>query len=107
MMGPDPLSCCALFFERSLKMNPAIISLIGSIIVALIGFLGVVITNSASNKSIENKIITNQAVTDTKLENLTEEVRKHNDFASKIPVLENRVDVLEYTVKEIRNEIKQ
>ena len=82
-------------------------SVLGSIIVAVIGLLGVVVTNSASNKSIENKIITNQAVTDTKLENLTEEVRKHNDFASKIPVLENRVDVLEYTVKEIRNEIKQ
>lgn len=88
-------------------MSPAIISLIGSIIVALIGFLGVVITNSASNKSIENKIITNQAVTDTKLENLTEEVRKHNEFASKIPVLENRVDVLEVTVKELKHGIKE
>lgn len=84
------------------KMSTAIISLIGSIIVALIGFVGVVLTNSASNKSIENKIITNQAVTDTKLENLTEEVRKHNEFASKIPVLENRVDVLEVTVKELK-----
>lgn len=83
-------------------MSTAVVSLIGSIVVALIGFLGVVVTNSASNKSIENKIITNQAVMDTKLESLTEEVRKHNDFASKIPVLENRVDVLEYTVKELK-----
>lgn len=83
-------------------MSTAILSLIGSIIVALIGFMGVVITNSASNKSIENKIITNQAVTDTKLENLTEEVRKHNEFANKIPVLENRVNVLEVTVKELK-----
>lgn len=88
-------------------MSTAILSLIGSIIVALIGFMGVVITNSASNKSIENKIITNQAVTDTKLENLTEEVRKHNEFASKIPVLENRVDVLEVTVKELKHGIKE
>ena len=78
------------------------LSLLGSIIVALIGFLGVVISNNASNKSIENKIITNQAVTDTKLENLTEEVRRHNEFASKVPVLENRVSMLEYEVKEIR-----
>lgn len=88
-------------------MGPAIISLIGSVIVAVIGFLGVVITNSTNNKSIENKLITSQAVTDTKLENLTEEVRKHNEFTSKIPVLENRVDILEITVKELRNEIKQ
>ena len=87
-------------------MSTAVVSLLGSVIVALIGFLGVVVSNNASNKSIENKIITNQAVTDTKLENLTEEVRKHNDFASKIPVLENRVDVLEFTVKELKHDVK-
>lgn len=87
-------------------MTPEIASILGSILVALIGFFGVVITNNASNRSIENKIVTNQAVTDTKLENLTEEVRKHNGFASKIPVIENRIDVLETAVKEVRNEIK-
>ena len=81
-------------------------SILGSIIVAVLGLIGVIITNSASNKSIENKIITNQAVTDTKLEALTEEVRKHNDFASRIPVLENRVDVLEVAVKELKDEVK-
>ena len=81
-------------------------SILGSIVVAVLGLIGVVITNSASNKSIENKIITNQAVTDTKLEALTEEVRKHNDFASRIPVLENRVDVLEVAVKELKDEAK-
>ena len=88
-------------------MNTAVISLISSVIVAVIGFAGVVISNNASNKSIEHKIITNQAVTDTKLENLTEEVRKHNTFANKIPVIENRLDSLEVTVKEIKDEIKQ
>lgn len=77
-------------------------SIIGSVIVAFIGLIGVIITNLASNKSIENKIITNQAVTDTKLENLTEEVKRHNGFASKIPVIENRLDSLEETVKEIK-----
>lgn len=86
-------------------METAVISLIGSVIVALIGLIGVVITNKSSNKSIENKIITNQAVTDTKLENLTAEVRKHNEFASKIPVLENRVEVLESTTKELKQKI--
>lgn len=86
-------------------METAIISLIGSVIVALIGLIGVVVTNRSSNKSIENKIITNQAVTDTKLENLTAEVRKHNEFASKIPVLENRVEVLESTTKELKQKI--
>lgn len=73
--------------------------ILGSIIVAVIGLIGVVITNSMSNKSVENKIVTNQAVTDTKLEALTEEVRKHNNFAVKIPILEVRVENLEKEVK--------
>ena len=70
-------------------------------------FTSVVLTILDNNANIiENKIITNQAVTDTKLEALTEEVRKHNDFASRIPVLENRVDVLEVAVKELKDEAK-
>ena len=88
-------------------MTTAIISLIGSIVVAVLGLVGVVITNSASNKEIEHKLETSLAVTETKLENLTEEVRKHNNFATEIPVLKNRVDALEDTVKEIKNEISQ
>lgn len=83
-------------------------SIIGSVLVAVIGLIGVILTNSMSNKSIENKIITNQAITDTKLESLTEEVRKHNNFAEKIPLLEMRVNRLEEDVKEVKkNENKK
>ncbi len=87
-------------------MTTAIMSLIGSVIVAILGLVGVIITNSTSNKEIENKLATSQAITETKLENLAEEVRKHNNFASEIPVLKNRVDVLESTVKEIKDDLK-
>lgn len=80
--------------------------ILGSIIVAVIGLIGVVVSNLMSNKSVENKIVTNQAVMDTKLEALTEEVRKHNNFAIKIPVIENRLTNLEIVVKEVQNEIK-
>lgn len=50
--------------------------------------VGVVLTNIASNKKIENQLVTAQAVTDEKIERLTEEVRKHNSFGDRITRLE-------------------
>ena len=65
-----------------------------AIITGGLSLVGVIITNISSNRSIENKIVTSQAVTDEKLRALTEEVRKHNSFAERIPVLEIKVDNL-------------
>ena len=70
-----------------------------SIIVALItgsmALVGVVITNISSNRKIEQQLVTAQAVTDAKIENLTDEVRKHNSFADRITALEVKVANLE------------
>lgn len=62
-----------------------------SILVGVMTLLGVIITNSKSNNKIEQQLEINQAVTDTKLENLAVEVRKHNDFASRMPVVEEQI----------------
>lgn len=79
-------------------------SIIGSVITGVLALLGVIITNAMSNRSVESNLRTAQAVTDAKLENLTEEVRKHNNFAVKIPVLENRVSQMEKDFRDLRNE---
>ena len=79
-------------------------SIIGSIITGGLALLGVIITNAMSNKSVESNLRTAQAVTEAKLENLTEEVRKHNNFAMKIPVIENRVSQMEKDLRDLRNE---
>ena len=56
-----------------------------TIIVALItgglSLLGVVITSRQTTKDVEAKLERQQAVTDTKLEELTREVREHNNFS--------------------------
>ena len=66
-----------------------------AVIVALItggcSVIGVVITNIASNKKIETQLVTAQAVTDQKIEQLTEEVRRHNSFGDRITRLEEVV----------------
>lgn len=65
------------------------------IITGVISLLGVLITNVISNKKVEGILETKQAVTDCKIEELTREVREHNNFAQRVPVLEEKVRNLE------------
>ena len=66
-----------------------------AIIVALISgglsLAGVVITCLATAKKTEKATAVAQAVTDTKIEELTREVRAHNNFAQRMPVVENEI----------------
>lgn len=77
-----------------------------AIIVALItgglSLLGVFITSGKSAREIDHKLETHQAVTDTKLEELTREVRAHNNFAQRMPTLEAKMETVEQTVTELR-----
>lgn len=72
------------------------------VIVALItggcSVVGVILTNIASNRNIEQQLEKAQAVTDVKLDQLTEEVRKHNSFGDRITTAENRIKGLEERV---------
>lgn len=76
-----------------------------SIIVAIISgglsLVGVMITNMRSNKNIENKLTTQQAVTDTKIEELTREVRIHNNFAQRVPVMEEQIKVINHRLDDL------
>ena len=71
---------------------PSIITGTFSVIVSLIA-------NSSSNKKLVNdlklEVTKNQAITDTKIEELTREVREHNNFAKRMPVVENEIKHLQ------------
>lgn len=68
--------------------------------------VGVVITNFAANRKMQYEIKQNQAVTETKIEELTREVREHNNFAHRVPVLENKVKVADHRLDDIEKELK-
>ena len=76
-----------------------------SIVVAFItgglSLAGVVVTCLATSRKNEHTIRTAQAVTDTKLEELTREVREHNHFAQRMPVVEEQIKVLSYRVTDL------
>lgn len=73
-----------------------------AVIVALItgglSLVGVIITNQATARKQEKIAAVNQAVMDTKIEELTREVREHNNFAVRMPAYEQRIRELERRV---------
>ena len=69
--------------------------------------LGIIISSLATVRKTENSIRVNQAVTDTKLEALTEEVRKHNNFAVRIPAFEEHLKSIDKDLAELRQAIKE
>lgn len=76
-------------------MTSAIITIISTIGVAVISLIGTIFTTKSSSDKIQHDLDKHNAVQDTKLEELTREVRQHNDFATRIPVIEQRVTALE------------
>lgn len=79
--------------------------MIGSIITAIItgglALLGVVLSNNAAADKTQAKISTAQAVTDTKLDELTREVREHNHFAKRMPVVEEQIKVINHRIEDL------
>ena len=73
-----------------------------AIIVALItgglSLVGVIISNAVTAKKSEKERAVAQAVMDTKLDELTREVREHNNFAQKMPVMQQEIKDLERRV---------
>lgn len=55
-----------------------------------------------NQREMAHKLETQQAVTDTKIEELTREVRAHNNFAQRMPVVENKLETLGDTVHELQ-----
>lgn len=53
--------------------------------------VGVIITNLTSMNKIRQELKTQQAVMDCKLDELTREVRAHNNFAQRMPVVEEQI----------------
>ena len=74
------------------------------IIVAILTLLGVIVTNIGSNRKIEHSLETSQAVTDCKIEELTREVREHNNFAQRMPVIEEQIKVINHRIKDLESE---
>lgn len=80
-------------------------NIIVAIITGLFGLLGSVIVAVISANStkavVTHKLEVAQAVTDTKLEELTREVQEHNNFARRVPVVEEQIKVANHRIQDL------
>lgn len=60
-----------------------------------------IITSRNASKDMQHKLETHQAVTDTKIEELTREVREHNNFARRMPVVEEQIKVANHRIEDL------
>lgn len=76
-------------------------SIIAAIITGGMALLGVIVTNNKNQALIDAKLDKRQAVTDAKIEELTREVREHNNFAKRMPVVEEQIKVINHRIDDL------
>ena len=79
-------------------------SIIVAIITGGLSLIGAIVSNNRTAQSMDAKLDKQQAVTKTKLEELTREVRAHNNFAQRIPVLEEQIKVTNHRIEDLEKE---
>lgn len=72
-------------------MTEALIAAGAAIVTGILSLVGVMITNSRSNNKMQSEMKTAQAVTNERIEELRKEVSAHNNFAQRVPVLEEKL----------------
>ena len=68
-------------------------SVLAALVTGVLTLVGVLVSNSRA-----------QAVTETRLEELTREVREHNGFARRMPVVEEQIKVMNHRISDLENE---
>ena len=82
-------------------------SIIVAVITGGLALIGVIVSNNAAADKTQAQISTAQAVTDTKLEELTREVREHNNFAKRVPIIEEQMKVVNHRVEDLEKADRQ
>ena len=75
--------------------------IIVAIISGAVTLAGVILSNMAAGRKTQSQIEIAQAVTDTKIDELTREVREHNNFAKRIPVIDEQIKVINHRIGDL------
>lgn len=80
-------------------------SIVVAVISAIVTIATVIINSNTTRSKITAELKVSQAVTDERIKTLTEEVRKHNAFAEKIPVMEEQIRMTNHRVDEVEKRL--
>ena len=79
-------------------------SIIVSIVTGVCSIIGVILASAASSSKLQKQLEISQAVMNAKLESLTAEVRAHNEFARRMPVVEEQIKVANHRIDDLERE---
>ena len=77
-------------------------AILGAIIAAAASVVSNIILSRKSATEMDHKMEVRQAVTDTKIDELTREVREHNNFARRMPVVEEQINILHEQTQQLQ-----
>ena len=76
-------------------------AIIVAIITGSLSLIGVIVSNNRTAQSMDAKLDKQQAVMETKMDELTREVREHNNFAKRMPVVEEQIKVINHRIEDL------
>ncbi len=82
-------------------MSEAVVT---ALITGGLSLLGVLVSADSSYRKMTAELHKSQAVTETRLEELTREVREHNGFARRVPVMEEQIKVINHRLSDLEND---
>ena len=74
---------------------------ISALITGGLALAGVIVSNVMSNSKIQHSLDKAQAVTEEQIKELTREVRAHNNFAQRMPVVEEQIKVINHRLEDL------
>ena len=81
-------------------------AIIVAIVTAGLSLFGIIYSSNKSANKVDAKLDKQQAVIETKMAKLTREVREHNNFAKRIPVVEEQIKVINHRIADLEQEAK-
>lgn len=81
-------------------------AVIAAVVTGVLSLIGTIVTVLAANNKTNETLKISQAVTDTKIEELTREVREHNNFARRMPVVEEQIKTINKRLDDLENDRK-
>ena len=86
-------------------MDSTTAAILAAIITGGLSLVGVILSNRAASSRMQAQLEKQQAITDTKLEELTREVRANNNFAQRVPVLEEKMKVADHRIDDLEKKL--
>lgn len=84
-----------------------VLAIVAEVIIAIVNNKAMIAEMEKQSALADARLEKSQAVTDTKLDELTREVRKHNNFAERVPVIEEQIKSANHRIEDLEQQAKQ